>query len=64
MQGHLRRETLTVAVETQCACCGRAIELEIDDKMRCRVPSEARILLTVPLIDIGRLKAPNIIDDF
>ena len=65
MQGRLRQETLTVAVHTECACCGRAIELEIDSEMRCRVLSDrASPLLTVPLVDVGRLKAPNIIDDF
>ncbi len=65
VQGRLREETLSVTVRTECACCGRLIELEIDSEMRYRVLSEgASPLLTLPLVDFGRLEAPNIIDDF
>ncbi len=65
VQGRLREETLSVAIDTECACCGRPIGLEIDSDLRCRVLSDgASPLLTVPLVDPRRLKAPNIIDDF
>ena len=54
-----------MAIRTECACCGRAMDLEIDSDLRSRVLSDtASPLLTVPLIDVGRLQAPNIIDDF
>ena len=65
VQGRLREETLTVGVRTECACCAQPIELEIDSELRCRVLSDgASPLLTVPLVDVRRLEAPNIIDDF
>ncbi len=65
VQGRLRQEELAVTVSSECACCGRLIELEIDSEMRGRVLSEgASPLLTMPMVDFGRLEAPNIIDDF
>ena len=65
VQGRLREETLSVAIHTECACCGRSMDLEIDSDLRSRVLSDAALpLLTVPLVDVRRLKAPNIIDDF
>ena len=65
VQGRLREETLSVAVHTECACCARPIDLEIDSDLCCRVLSDdASPLLSVPLVDPSRLEAPNIIDDF
>lgn len=65
VQGRLREEALSVAVRSECACCGRPIDLEIDSDLGSRVLSDgASPLLTVPLVDIPRLEAPNIIDDF
>ena len=65
VEGRLRDETLTVAVDTECACCARPLELEITSELDCRVVSDgASPLLTVPMIDFRRLRAPNIIDDF
>ncbi len=65
VQGRVRQETLSVAIRTECACCSRSMELEIDSDLRSRVLSDtASPLLSVPVIDLGRLKAPNIIDDF
>ena len=65
MQGRLKNETLSVAIRTECACCGRAMDLEIDSDLSHRVLSDgASPMLTVPMIDFRRLEAPNIIDDF
>jgi hypothetical protein len=65
VQGRLREETLSVAVHTECACCALPIDLEIDSDLGCRVLSDgASPLLTVPVVDVRRLEAPNIIDDF
>ncbi len=65
VQGRLRQETLSVRVQSECACCGRPLELEIDSELRCRVLSDgASPLLTVPMVNFQRLEAPNIIDDF
>lgn len=41
------------------------MDLEIDSDLRSQVLSDAALpLLTVPLVDVRRLNAPNIIDDF
>jgi hypothetical protein len=66
VQGHLRRERLTVAVESACAHCGRALRLVIDGELRHRVtpPEAAGALVFVPLVDFARLRARSIIDDF
>ncbi len=65
VQGRIRQETLSVRVRSECACCARPLELEIDSELRCRVLSDgASPLVTVPMVDFRRLKAPNIIDDF
>ncbi len=65
VQGRLRGEALTVTIRSECACCARPLELSIDSDLECRVLSAgASPLVTVPLVDPSRLKAPNIIDDF
>ena len=65
VQGRLREETLSVTVHTECACCARPIDVEIDSEMRSQVLSAgASPLVTVPKIKLRRLQAPNIIDDF
>ena len=66
VQGHLRRESLVVTIESACAHCGRALGLEIDDAVRYRVtpPEAGAALVFVPLVDLAKLRARSIIDDF
>jgi len=65
VQGRIREETLSITTRTECACCERPIELEIDSEMNCRVGSAgAAPLVSVPLVNARRLDAPNIVDDF
>jgi hypothetical protein len=41
------------------------MDLEINNDLRSRVLSDGAVpLVTVPLVDVRRLKAPNIIHDF
>jgi len=37
VQGQLRKEHLSIRVETQCAHCGQPIEIEIDSDLKYRV---------------------------
>lgn len=64
VQGHLRNESLTVTIASECAHCARPLGLEIDSALRYRVLEGSDPLLFVPLLDFQKLKAPNIIDDF
>ena len=64
VQGHLRNEPVSVAIRSECAHCGRPLELEVDSELRHRVAGDADPLIFVPLVDFEKLKAPSIIDDF
>ena len=65
MQGRLLDAELGCTVETECAVSGRPITFEIDSELRCRVrrPAE-RPVFFIPLIDLPKLDAPCIVDDF
>ena len=65
VQGHLRREPLTVRIDSECAHCERPLRLEIGSDLRYTVAPEAvRALVFVPLVNFERLRASSIIDDF
>jgi hypothetical protein len=65
VQGHLRNESITIAIETECSHSGRRLHLEVDSDLRYRVvENDAAPIVFVPLIDFAKLKAPNIIDVF
>jgi hypothetical protein len=65
VQGHLRNEAIEFTVESECAHCQRAIELEIDSDLHYRVLTKgAEPLVHVPMVDVTKLDAPNIIDGF
>jgi hypothetical protein len=65
VQGQLRREPLTCAIETECAHCGRPLHIEIDSELRTSVlEGAAAPLVFSPLVDFGRLEDPSIIDAF
>jgi len=64
VQGHLRNEPIAVSFETECAHCARALRIEIDSELRCRVAEAADPLVFVPLVDFERLKDPSIIHAF
>ncbi|MHB8842983.1 MAG: hypothetical protein ACYC56_14555 [Candidatus Aquicultor sp.] len=65
MQGQLRKEEVTITVDTECAHCQKPMKLELDSDMRCRCQdSECHPIIFVPDVDLSRLKDPNIIEAF
>ena len=65
MQGQLRGELLSFAVETECAHCGQPLHLEIDSELKYRVAEAgAEPLVFVPMVDFDTLEDPSIIDSF
>lgn len=65
VQGQLRNESLTTAIETECAHSGRRLHLEVDSGLGYRVvENDAAPMVFVPLVEFEKLEAPNIIDDF
>lgn len=65
VQGRLKKQALSVAITTECAHCGEPIHLEIDSELNFRAVEEgAEPLVFVPLLDLGKLKDPSIIDGF
>jgi hypothetical protein len=65
VQGQLRGESLSFAIETSCAHCGEPIHIEIDSELNYRVVEEgAAPLVHVPMVDFETLDDPSIIDAF
>jgi hypothetical protein len=65
VQGQLRREKLTVQIDTECGHCHASLHLEVDSDLNYRVQeAEAAPLLFVPMMNLRKLKAPSIIDAF
>ena len=55
---------IEVTIESECGHCGEPLRLVIDSELRYRVDGGGRPMVFVPLVDVEKLKAPNIIDDF
>jgi len=64
VQGHLRNQSLTVTVRTECAHCTRPLQIDIDDRLAFRAVEAADPLIFVPLVDFEKLKDPSIIHAF
>jgi len=65
VQGRLLNRNLSCTIETRCAVSGRTIEFEIESNLSYRLrSSNERPMLVIPLIDLGALDAPSIVDDF
>jgi hypothetical protein len=65
VQGRLLGKNLSCTVTTQCAVSGREIVFEIESDLRHRVGVPTKLpLLFIPMIDLGNLDAPSIVDDF
>jgi hypothetical protein len=65
VQGRLRKESLSVTIDTVCAHCNHPIKIKIDSEMNCEVAQEnANLLIFYPQIDWESFSAPNIIPDF
>lgn len=64
VQGKLTGNEVDVEVHTECAHCGEALELTVDAHMRCTVHTPgADPVVSIPLVDPARIRAPNILDD-
>jgi hypothetical protein len=65
VQGQLREEQLTFAIETECAHCKQPLHLEMDSDLNYRVmEDDAKPLVFVPMVDFDKLEDPSIIDAF
>ena len=65
VQGHLRREPLSVSVASECAHCAQPIHLEVDSELKYRIEEkEADLLVFVPTVNFGELTEPSIVDVF
>lgn len=65
MQGQLRKETLTFTIQTECAHCGKEIQIEMDSELNYSLSDpNAKPLIFVPTVDFGKLEDPSIIDAF
>ena len=65
VQGHLRREPVSIHFESLCACCARPLHLDIDADLAVRIREEdAEPLVFVPLVDFEKWTDPSIIDAF
>ncbi len=66
VQGQLRKdENLSFRIETACAHCGQPIHIAIDGALKYQVDEkDSRPLVFVPMVDMGKLKDPSIIDAF
>jgi hypothetical protein len=61
VQGRLRREKLTVRIDTACGCCGRRLRLTADEELRFAVESRgAEPLLFEPHVDWGAFRGRDI----
>jgi hypothetical protein len=65
VQGHLRNESITVTIKTQCAHCARPMQIEIDSELRYHCDAEdAEPMVFIPHVNFEKLKDPSIIDAF
>jgi len=56
---------LSFSIRTECACCGREFQIEINSQLKYSVSDpEARPLVFVPMVDFSTLDDPSIIDAF
>ena len=64
MQGHLREESLSFTIETECGHCTEPIDIEMDSNMAYRVVKGEEPQVYVPMVNVHKLEEPSIIDGF
>jgi hypothetical protein len=65
VQGRLRKEPLSITIDTVCAHCDHPIKIKLNSAMKYQVdPEGANPLVFHPLIDWESFSKPNIIPDF
>jgi hypothetical protein len=56
---------LTVAIDTACAHCSQPLRIEVTSSLRYQVTTpQAAPVISVPLVNLKRLKDPSIIHAF
>ena len=65
MQGRLRKQPVSIVVETRCEHCSEPMTLEIDSDMRVGVEQAgAEPMVFTPDVQVYDVEAPSIVDDF
>ena len=65
MQGRLTNRDLTAVIDSECAHCARPMQIELTSALGYRVVTAgAEPVVSLPLIDLHRLKDPSIIHAF
>ena len=65
MQGRLTNRDLEAHISSSCACCGESLELTVGSDLSYRVHNkDATPLISVPFVDLQKLKDPSIIHAF
>jgi len=65
VQGHLRKQYLSIEVTTKCYHCDQVLHLTIDSDMQVSVrEAGAQPLVFLPDVDWKNFSEPNIIDSY
>jgi hypothetical protein len=65
VQGLLRKEYVSVTVDTSCAHCSRPMKIEIDSDLEIKVEdNDCEPIIFVPDVDFSTLEDENIINSF
>ena len=65
VQGQLLNKTVEAEISTLCRCCDRPLQLSVASDLSYRILSDdAEPVISVPSVDIGKLKEASIIHDF
>ena len=65
MQGQLTGREVTAVIDTACAHCSRPVQVEVTSSLAYRVTTPGAVpVISVPLVNLKRLKDPSIIHAF
>jgi hypothetical protein len=65
VQGQLRKEKLTVSIQTECGHCHMPLHLQVDSELNFIVKEPQAVpLVFVPRVNFQKLDDPSIIDAF
>lgn len=55
---------MVAAIHSRCACCGEPMCIELDADLGCHSQQDNQPVISTPIVNISKLSAPNIIEDF
>lgn len=65
MQGRLTGHDIEAIIDTECAHCSAPMQIELTSALRYRVlTAEAEPVISLPIVNLQRLKEPSIIHAF